>query len=208
MKMERERAAQADKLRALGQLASGVAHDFNNALAAIIGRAQLLSRLIQDATLSTHLDVIQTAAADAAATVRRIQTFARQPHVREFELLSAESLLRDAIELTRMRWEGEARSHDLRYDVQLNAEAEIYLEGTASELREVFVNLIVNALDAMPEGGSLLIVCRRTSGSIKVLFTDTGKGMSEEVRKRIFEPFLPLRARWAQASGSSSATVS
>lgn len=199
IKMERERAAQADKLRALGQLASGVAHDFNNALAAIIGRAQLLGRLIQDATLATHLDVIQTAAADAAATVRRIQTFARQPRVQEFELLNAETLLRDAIELTRMRWEGEARARNLRYDVRLDADAEIYIEGTASELREVFVNLIVNSIDAMPDGGSLQVACRRAGDYIQLLFADTGRGMSEEVRKRIFEPFFTTKG--AQGTG-------
>lgn len=189
----RERIEQAEKLRALGQLASGVAHDFNNALAAIIGRAQLLSRLVQDGTLASHLDVIQTAAADAAATVRRIQTFARQPRVKEFELLNLASILRDAIELTRTRWETEARARDLRYDVQLDCDAEIYIEGSASELREVFVNLIVNAVDAMPRGGSLLIVCRRAADRIHLLFTDVGGGMTEDVRRRIFEPFFSTK---------------
>jgi PAS domain S-box-containing protein len=76
-KEERERAARADKLRALGQLASGVAHDFNNSLAAILGRAQLLRRQTQDEALVRNVEIIQTAAEDAAATVRRIQTFAR-----------------------------------------------------------------------------------------------------------------------------------
>ncbi|HVG38115.1 MAG TPA: PAS domain-containing protein, partial [Pyrinomonadaceae bacterium] len=198
-KIERERAAQAEKLRALGQLASGVAHDFNNALAAIIGRAQLLGRLIQDNTLATHLDVIQTAAADAAETVRRIQTFARQPRVKKFELLNVASLLRDAMELTRTRGETEARARELRYDVQLDADGDLYLEGSASELREVFVNLIVNALDAMPGGGSLLIVGRRAGERAQILFTDTGAGMSEEVRERVFEPFYTTKG--AQGTG-------
>ena len=86
-KEERERAARADKLRALGQLASGVAHDFNNSLAAILGRAQLLRRQLNDQALVRNLDIIQTAAEDAAATVRRIQTFARKSPVKEFEML-------------------------------------------------------------------------------------------------------------------------
>src|SRR5260221_13335901 len=81
-KEERERSARADKLRALGQLASGVAHDFNNSLAAILGRAQLLRRQTRDDASLRNIDIIQTAAEDAAATVRRIQTFARKSAVK------------------------------------------------------------------------------------------------------------------------------
>ena len=102
-KEERERAARADKLRALGQLASGVAHDFNNSLAAILGRTQLLRRQVKDEALVRNLDIIQTAAEDAAATVRRIQTFARKSPVKEFELVDVRSLLHDAIEITKAR---------------------------------------------------------------------------------------------------------
>src|SRR5712692_5092664 len=86
-KQERERAARADKLRALGQLASGVAHDFNNSLAAILGRAQLILRRVKDEELIRSLGIIVTAAEDAAATVRRIQTFARKSVAAELELL-------------------------------------------------------------------------------------------------------------------------
>ncbi len=192
-KQERERASQADKLRALGQLASGVAHDFNNALAAILGRAQLMRRQIRDEAQTRNLDIIQTAAEDAAATVRRIQTFARQSQVKEFELLEAGSLLRDAVEITRTRWENEARTRGLHYEVELDVECEMYTRGSASELREVFVNLIVNAVDAMPFGGRLAISCERQEERLRLRFSDTGMGMSEEVRERIFEPFYTTK---------------
>jgi PAS domain S-box-containing protein len=121
-KEERERAARADKLRALGQLASGVAHDFNNSLAAILGRAQLLRRQIHDEALVRNLEIIQTAAEDAAATVRRIQTFARKSPAKEFEILDVAGLLNDAIEITRTRWQNEARLRGLDYEVTLQAE--------------------------------------------------------------------------------------
>jgi PAS domain S-box-containing protein len=192
-KQERQRAAQADKLRALGQLASGVAHDFNNALTAILGRAQLMRRQLKDDSLVHNLDVIQTAAEDAAATVRRIQTFARQSPAKEFELLDASSLLRDAIEITRTRWENEARLRGLHYEVELQAVCPYYVLGSASELREVFVNLIVNAVDAMPLGGRLSISCERTNEVLCLRFTDTGLGMTEDVRERIFEPFYTTK---------------
>ncbi|HEY8412502.1 MAG TPA: PAS domain S-box protein, partial [Pyrinomonadaceae bacterium] len=202
-KEERERAARADKLRALGQLASGVAHDFNNSLAAILGRAQLLRRQVNDPALVRNLDIIQTAAEDAAATVRRIQTFARKSPVKEFELLDIGSLLNDAIEITRTRWENEARLRGLEYQVRLEAEAGLNTYGSASELREVFVNLIVNAVDAMPRGGKLSITSRRLGDRLQLQFQDNGLGMPEEVRQKIFEPFFSTKGAHGTGLGLS-----
>jgi signal transduction histidine kinase/ActR/RegA family two-component response regulator len=198
-KEERERAARADKLRALGQLASGVAHDFNNSLAAILGRAQLLRRQTRDDALLRNIEIIQTAAEDAAATVRRIQTFARKSPVKEFELLEMHSLLNDAIEITRTRWENEARLRGLHYQVALDAERGQFTFANASELREVFVNLIVNAVDAMPAGGRLSIGCKRENSRLRLVFTDTGTGMPEDVRQKIFDPFFTTKG--AQGTG-------
>ena len=198
-KEERERAARADKLRALGQLASGVAHDFNNSLAAILGRAQLLRRQVNDPALVRNLDIIQTAAEDAAATVRRIQTFARKSAVKEFELVDVGGLLNDAVEITRTRWQNEARVRGLEYDVKLNTAAGYFTYGSASELREVFVNMIVNAVDAMPKGGRLLITCRRVNDRLQLHFSDNGMGMQEDIRQKIFEPFFSTKG--AQGTG-------
>jgi PAS domain S-box-containing protein len=198
-KEERERAARADKLRALGQLASGVAHDFNNSLAAILGRAQLLRRQVDDQALVRNLDIIQTAAEDAAATVRRIQTFARKSPVKEFELVDVGSLLNDAVEITRTRWQNEARVRGQEYEVKLDTESGHQTYGSASELREVFVNMIVNAVDAMPKGGRLLITCHRQNGTLLLRFTDNGIGMPEDVQQKIFEPFFSTKG--AQGTG-------
>jgi len=198
-KEERERAARADKLRALGQLASGVAHDFNNSLAAILGRAQLLRRQTQDEALVRNVEIIQTAAEDAAATVRRIQTFARKSPAREFEMLDVSSLLNDAIEITRTRWENEARLRGLDYQVVLEAESGQHTFGSASELREVFVNLIVNAVDAMPNGGRLSIGCVSDGTRLSLRFADSGTGMPEDVRQKIFDPFFTTKG--AQGTG-------
>jgi len=192
-KQERERAARADKLRALGQLASGVAHDFNNSLAAILGRAQLMLRRVHDEELIRSLGVVVTAAEDAAATVRRIQTFARKSSDAEMERLEIGGLLRDAVEITRTRWQNEARAAGRSIDVSLNVENGLLSRGNASELREVFVNLIVNAVDAMPDGGSLKICCNRKDDRLRLRFADTGVGMEEEVRERVFEPFYTTK---------------
>ena len=192
-KQERERAARADKLRALGQLASGVAHDFNNSLAAILGRAQLVLRRSHDEELIRSLGVIVTAAEDAAATVRRIQTFARKSTIAEMEAVDVSSLIRDAVEITRTRWQNEARSAGRLIDVVVNAENGMLTRGNASELREVFVNLIVNSVDAMPQGGTLKICCRREANRLRLRFADTGMGMEEEIRERVFEPFYTTK---------------
>jgi len=198
-KEERERAARADKLRALGQLASGVAHDFNNSLAAILGRAQLLRRQTKDFALLRNIEIIQTAAQDAAATVRRIQTFARKSPAKEFELVEMRGLLNDAVEITRTRWHNEARLRGLDYQVTLEAEDGLLTNGSASELREVFVNLIVNAIDAMPQGGRLAIACGSDGERLKLSFADTGGGMPEDVREKVFEPFFSTKG--AQGTG-------
>ena len=202
-KEERERAARADKLRALGQLASGVAHDFNNSLAAILGRAQLLRRQIDEPALVRNLDIIQTAAEDAAATVRRIQTFARKSAVKEFELVDVAGLLNDAIEITRTRWQNEARIRGLEYDVRLNTEQGQFTYGSASELREVFVNMIVNAVDAMPRGGKLIITCRRNDERLQLHFSDNGMGMPDDVQQKIFEPFFSTKGAHGTGLGLS-----
>jgi PAS domain S-box-containing protein len=202
-KEERERAARADKLRALGQLASGVAHDFNNSLAAILGRSQLIRRQTNDEAVVRNLEIIQTAAEDAAATVRRIQTFARKSPAKEFELLDMAGLLNDAVEITRTRWQNEARLRGLDYDVTLDAEPGLNTIGSASELREVFVNLIVNAVDAMPKGGKLRISCEADGARLRLQFADNGTGMPEDVRQKIFDPFFSTKGTQGTGLGLS-----
>jgi PAS domain S-box-containing protein len=199
-KQQRQRAAQADKLRALGQLASGVAHDFNNSLTAILGRTRLARRQqVESEVIRRDLDIIQTAAEDAAMTVRRIQTFARQQQIQEFEALDVSVLLRDSIEITRTRWENEARSRGLDFEIDLVTDPNLFTQGNASELREIFVNLILNAVDAMPLGGRISIECQRNGDRLSLAFRDTGTGMTQEVLEKAFEPFYTTKG--AQGTG-------
>lgn len=192
-KLSAEKSAEADKLRALGQLASGVAHDFNNLLAAILGRSQLLKRSVDDDALVEGLDVIIKAALDGASTVRRIQTFARQRMDSDFTAVDVGAVVTDAIEITRTRWRNDAQSHGLNYDVTYSADGEAYTLADESELREVFVNLIINAVDAMPDGGTLSISVESEGRWVKTTFADTGVGISDAVRRRMFEPFFTTK---------------
>lgn len=188
-----ERLQQADKLRALGQLASGVAHDVNNDLAAILGRVQRLMRNPAYADLKHDLEVIETAALDSAQTVRRIQNFARQQGHGDLEPIDLNGLVRDAIEITRTRWLDDAQSRGIKYTVDLEAADLMPILGDGSQLREVFVNLIINAIDAMPKGGALRIVTADKDGNVEVTFSDEGVGIPKRIRERIFEPFFSTK---------------
>ncbi|HKV41511.1 MAG TPA: ATP-binding protein, partial [Blastocatellia bacterium] len=188
-----ERAAQADKLRALGQLASGVAHNFNNILAAILGHAQLIKRDFDDEKLIGRIDIIEKAAVDGAQTVKRIQGFALQQEEPVFDLVDLNQLVQDSANLTRARWVDDAQASGLPYQVDLDLEPLPLTLGTASELREVFVNIILNALDAMPQGGTLNISTEAKDSIVRIRFTDNGVGMSRPVRERIFEPFFTTK---------------
>jgi PAS domain S-box-containing protein len=189
-----ERAAQADKLRALGQLASGVAHNFNNVLAAILGHAQLIKRDSKDDAILSRVDIIEQAALDGAQTVKRIQGFALQQNDTAFQITDINQLVQDSTNLTRARWCDDAHASGLFYDVELHLNDVPSVLGSPSELREVFVNLILNALDAMPEGGRLLISTETDDSRVTVSFTDTGIGMSRQVRERLFEPFFTTKS--------------
>ncbi len=188
-----ERSQQADKLRALGQLASGVAHDVNNDLAAILGRVQRLMRNPDYAAMRDEFEVIETAALDSAQTVRRIQNFARQQGQADFEPVDLNGLVRDAIEITRTRWLDDAHSRGIKYTVEFEAANLPPIFGDGSQLREVFVNLIINAIDAMPDGGALRVSSTDNGGEVTVKFADEGMGIPRRIRERIFEPFFSTK---------------
>lgn len=188
-----ERSQQADKLRALGQLASGVAHDVNNDLAAILGRVQRLMRNPDYVAMRDEFEVIETAALDSAQTVRRIQNFARQQGQADFEAVDLNGLVRDAIEITRTRWLDDAHSRGIKYTVEFEAANLPPILGDGSQLREVFVNLIINAIDAMPQGGPLRVSSADEGAEVTVKFADEGMGIPRRIRERIFEPFFSTK---------------
>jgi PAS domain S-box-containing protein len=193
-RLERSQAQliQTERLRALGEMAAGVAHDFNNLLAVILGRAELLQRRTTDPESKRGLEAVRTAAQDGADTVRRIQEFTRTRQSRSFGTVDILDVVREVVELTRPRWQDEAQSRGLRYDVTVQGEA-VPVAGHPEELREVFTNLLSNALDAMPTGGSFRVRARTHDDTVVISAEDTGCGMSEDTRRRIFEPFFTTK---------------
>ncbi|HEY0367236.1 MAG TPA: response regulator [Pyrinomonadaceae bacterium] len=189
----REQFSQVEKLSALGELASGVAHDFNNTLSGILGRAQLLQRTDDPEKLKRGLEIIIKTAEDGAKTVKRIQDFARQRRDHNFELVSIDQILIDASEITRPRWKNCAEASNIHITLQLHIESNVMVMGDDSELREVLVNMVFNAIDAMPEGGTLSLTTRAAGDSVIIKVVDTGVGMYPEVRSKIFDPFFTTK---------------
>jgi PAS domain S-box-containing protein len=200
-----ERDAESEKMRSLGQLSAGVAHNFNNALTAILGRTQLLLRQVTDERQRRNLLVIETAAQDAAEIVRRVQTFARRSATAGFGRVRLSKIVSDTVQLTRTRWEDDARAAGVRYDVHFFDESggDDQIVASSSELREVFVNLILNAVDAMPGGGQLTLRQRAEADALVVEVTDTGAGIPEELRERVFEPFFTTKGPQGSGLGLS-----
>ena len=191
----REQFSQMEKLSALGELASGVAHDFNNTLAGILGRAQLLQRCEDPEKLRRGLDIIIKTAEDGAKTVKRIQDFARQRRDHNFEIVSIDQILMDASEITRPRWKNCAEASNIHITVELKIESNATVMGDDSELREVLVNMVFNAIDAMPEGGTLSLTTSTAGDSVIISVIDTGVGMYPEVRSKIFDPFFTTKGK-------------
>jgi signal transduction histidine kinase len=197
----REQFSQLEKLSALGELASGVAHDFNNTLAGILGRAQLLKRTRDPEKLARGLDIIIKAAEDGGKTVKRIQDFARQRKDHDFAPVAVDHLLFDVSEITRPRWKIASAAVNVHINLDVRIDTSALVMGDESEMREVLVNMVFNAIDAMPQGGILTLAADEVDGQVEISVGDTGLGMSHEVRTKIFDPFFTTKGKAGMGLG-------
>jgi PAS domain S-box-containing protein len=201
----REELEDTERLRALGELSSGVAHDFNNLLGAILGRIQLLRDREFTDDIDREMAVIEKAARDGRETVRRIQEFSRTRADRPFAAVHLPDILRDAVEITRTRWESDAQRRNITIQTSEDYGDVPPIQGNATELREVFTNLILNAVDAMPEGGEVRLRCRLVEGRVRAEVGDSGVGMTEEIRRHLFDPFFTTKCLGGTGLGMSVA---
>lgn len=202
---ERMRAhySQMEKLSALGELASGVAHNFNNTLTGILARAQLLLNTDDREEIRRGLNIIIRTAEDGAKTVKRIQDFARQRRDQDFAPIDVDQLVREVAEITRPRWKDHAEAENVHIRLEQQIDSAATIMGDAGELREVLVNMVFNAVDAMPTGGTLTLSTRRAEDGVAIAISDTGVGMSEDVRTRIFDPFFTTKGKAGMGLGLS-----
>jgi signal transduction histidine kinase/CheY-like chemotaxis protein len=217
-KME-EKLLQSEKLQSLGELAGGVAHNFNNILAVILGRTQLLKRTIGTSSekkerrkliheLRKSLEIIEKASFDGADTVRRVQEFSRkkdEDHNVNFVNVDLNEVINHTLEFTKVKWQDEAASKGLKISIGKELSPLLpSVAGSASELREVFVNLVNNAIDALPQGGEISVRTFMNNGHVVGVVRDNGVGIPKDIQGKIFDPFFTTKGVQSTGLGMSA----
>lgn len=183
---ETERALQhAQKMEAIGELAGGVAHEFNNLLQTLIGAIQVLQCEPSPATCASLLPMLETRIRHGASIVRQLLVFGRR-EVPRHEVFRLDELVRSSSRFLRPILRA-----NIAFDV--DAGIETWVEGDRGQLEQVIVNLVVNAADAMPEGGLISLTAQEQDGIAMIEVRDTGPGIAPEIRERIFEPFFTTK---------------
>ena len=194
LRQTQQQVIQHERLRMLGKMASYIAHEFNNALTPIIGFSEMMLDNF-DITknpdeLRAYLEDINTAAHDASSVVHRLREFYKVDAATEIrDRVDLNKTINNTISLTRPKWKSEAQStgRDIEFDLELGEVPDI--PGHPEEIREALTNLIFNAVDAMPNGGTLTIGTKVDNDQVFIKVRDNGNGMSPEVRQHCFEPF-------------------
>ena len=200
---------QQERLRALGQMASGIAHDINNAITP--AALYIESLLEQDKTLNPRsrerLSLVQQAIAAVVQTVARLREFCRPREAQSArEAVDLNDVVQQSVALTRARWYTMALGKGISIQTELNlANGLPATQGSESEIRDAIVNLIFNAVDAMPSGGTITLQTRALANGVTVEVRDTGIGMDEQTRRRCLEPFFSTKGE--QGSGLGLAMV-
>ncbi len=195
-----------ERLQALGQMASGIAHDLNNALSPVVGFAEWLlkdPRGLEDREqVRRYLHLIHTGAQDAAGVVRRLREFYRPREAAEvLAAIDLKQLVEQTMLLTQPRWQDQAQAGGAQITVQLDLRPVPPVLGIETELREALMNLIFNAVDAMPAGGTLTLRTYTTGQHAVVEVRDTGTGMTDVVRERCLEPFFSTKGEHGTGLG-------
>jgi signal transduction histidine kinase/ActR/RegA family two-component response regulator len=200
---------QQERLRALGQMASGVAHDINNALSPIVAYSELLLTTVPDLSENVrhYLETINKSGDDVAHIVARMREFYRRRSDNEqLTKVNVNQILEEVIELTRPRWRDVSQREGISIHIEHEFESGLpLLLSDPTELREALFNLIFNAVDALPQGGTINLVTRSVIGStqgdnlpperqIQIEVRDNGIGMNEKTRQHCLEPFFSTKA--------------
>jgi signal transduction histidine kinase/ActR/RegA family two-component response regulator/uncharacterized membrane protein affecting hemolysin expression len=196
-----------ERLKALGQMASGIAHDVNNALSPVVGFSDIILKSGYGLNLEgkKYLKYIRTAGDDIAHIVARLREFYRAREENEpLQQLNLNLLSEQVVDMTRPRWRDIPQSNGITIEVRADLAPDVpKLAGIESEIREALTNLILNAVDAMPDGGKIILRTRALPPEngdarprqVVVEVSDTGTGMDEETRKRCLEPFFSTKGK-------------
>jgi signal transduction histidine kinase len=199
--------AKTQRLSAVGTMASGIAHDFNNALMLIMGSGEILLSDAQRKRLTKEnavplLNDILTAARDAATLVGQLRKFSRTGETGEaHQPINLNSLLEQAVSFTKPKWDAQAFGEGRQIHVELDLQEIPVILGDAARLRDAITNLIFNAVDAMPKGGTITLRTRAEEKYVLLEVSDTGIGMTEDVRRSCFEPFFTTKGQHGTGLG-------
>jgi signal transduction histidine kinase len=186
-------AVQSEKARALGEMAGGISREFNNIFAIILGKAQLLLARAHDDSLREGLGMLEEAAWRGADIVHRLLGLAATTTADTVSPVEMTALIQDAVGLTQTRWKDEPESRGARIEMVTDLEPVPPVAANPTALREAVMNLIVNAVDAMPRGGRLIIRSRPRAEGVELTVSDTGEGIPAGIRPRIFDAFFTTR---------------
>jgi signal transduction histidine kinase/ActR/RegA family two-component response regulator len=197
LQQSQQTVMQQERLRALGQMASGVAHDINNAIAPIALYTDSLLEHEPGLTQRArdYLSIIRRAIADVGETVKGMREFYR-PQERQAALtrIDLNPIVTQVIEMTRVRWRDLPQQRGVAISMRTELQHPLpAILGQESEIRDALTNLIFNAVDAMPEGGTLVIRTRGSAATVQLEVTDSGVGMDETTRRRCLEPFFTTK---------------
>jgi signal transduction histidine kinase len=201
LRTSQEQVIQRERMHALGRMANGIAHDFNNTLAPILGFSELLlikPELADDrAKLHSYLDMIHNGAKDAAKVVSRLREFYRYRDEGEvFTPVVINELIEQVVSFTQPRWKDQARAAGVDIEIRLEPGKVPTVAGNENELREALVNVMFNAIDAIDaieKRGTITIRTEVQGRWLVLTVSDTGNGMTEEVRARCLEPFFSTK---------------
>jgi signal transduction histidine kinase/CheY-like chemotaxis protein/HAMP domain-containing protein len=205
LKTTQAQLVRSETLRAIGQLASGMAHHLNNLFALLVGRAELALQAGPKADMPRTLDIILRTARDGAEVVRRVQRFGRARPIAHSGAVDLNDLVRDVVELVRPQWQDEAQRRGCPIEIKTELGGIPPAVGEAGPLREVLMNLLLNAIEALREGGVITLRSWTAEGRALCSVTDTGVGMAEETRRRALEPFFTTKGPKSTGLGLSVA---
>jgi signal transduction histidine kinase len=190
----KQRLKQSEKFRTLGELAAGVAHDFNNVLGSIGAHIYLIKKKAEEHGLRIveNITAIELAVEDGAEMVQRLNAMGRQQED-NIQQVEFGKLINDTILMTKPIWYHEPRRKGKKIDIVTDIEPHIHVRVNPSDIREVFTNLIFNAIDAMPQGGELSVFLRKDNDVVKCVFADSGIGMTDDVLNKVFDPFFTTK---------------
>lgn len=192
-----------ERFRALGEMSAGVSHNLNNILTGVMGPAELLKLRTSDPEILAEADLIFRSATRARDLVRRLDRSVKGTPEEAVDV-DVNGVVREAIEISRPRWKDEPEAMGRRIDIETELAVVPRITGTVSGLTDVVVNLILNAVDALPKGGTIRIATHREGGTVVLTFSDDGIGMDAITRDKVFDPFFTTKADVGTGLGLST----